>query len=335
MSTTNTKRKTVLSGVQPSGTPSLGNFLGAFKPFTAYQHSHNAFFCVVDQHAITVRQEPKTLHHNSLAVAAWYLASGLNPNDCTLFIQSHVPAHAQLGWVLNTVTQMGELERMTQFKDKSARHAQNINVGLFAYPTLMAADILLYNTDEVPVGEDQTQHLELTRDVAHRFNAAFGDTFTMPKAVLPPAGARVRDLQNPERKMSKSEPGKGTILLTDTPAEAAKKIKSAVTDSLGVITYDPQNQPGLANLIDILAVCTGRTPKQVEAEFSGQQYGPLKQATADAVSATLEPLQKAYNGYMNDKAELLRLLHQGAERANQVANATLAKAYEAIGFVAS
>jgi tryptophanyl-tRNA synthetase len=331
-------KKTVLSGVQPSGTPSIGNYLGAFKPFTSYQHSHNAFFCVVDQHAITVRQEPKTLRHNTLAVAAWYLASGLDPNQCTLFIQSHVPAHAQLGWVLNTVTQMGELERMTQFKDKSARHAQNINVGLFAYPTLMAADILLYNTDEVPVGEDQIQHLELTRDVAHRFNAAFGPNsqavFTMPKAVLPPAGARIRDLQNPERKMSKSEPGKGTILLTDTPAEAAKKIKSAVTDSLGVIKYDPKEQPGLANLIDILAVCTGRTPTQVENDFAGQQYGALKQATADAVADTLEPLQQAYNGYMDDKAELMRILHKGAERANQVANATLAKAYEAIGFVA-
>jgi tryptophanyl-tRNA synthetase len=327
-------KKTVFSGVQPSGTPSIGNYLGAFRPFTQYQKSHNAFFCVVDQHAITVRQDPKVLHSNSLAVCAWYMASGLNPNDCTLFIQSHVPAHAQLGWALNTYTQMGELERMTQFKDKSARHAQNINVGLFDYPVLMAADILLYHAHEVPVGDDQTQHVELCRDVATRFNNLYGNVFTVPKAIKPAAGARVKDLQTPEKKMSKSEPGKGTILLTDTPAEASKKIKSAVTDSLGVIKYDVQNQPGLANLIDILAVCTNRTPQQVEEEFAGQQYGALKTATADAVAATLEPLQAGFNRLMADKAELQNILRKGAAHANELATATLAKVYEAVGFVA-
>lgn len=327
-------KKTIFSGVQPSGTPSIGNYLGAFKPFTAYQNTHNAFFCVVDQHAITVRQDPKLLQQNTLAIAAWYLASGLDAAKCTLFIQSQVPAHAQLGWVLNTVTQMGELERMTQFKDKSARHAQNINVGLFAYPTLMAADILLYNAHEVPVGDDQTQHLELTRDVAHRFNTAFGPTFTVPKAIIPPAAARVKDLQNPDKKMSKSEPGQGTILLTDTPAEAAKKIKRAVTDSLGVIKYDVKAQPGLANLIEMLAVCTNSTAKKVAEEFADKQYGALKEATANAVAETLEPLQKAYNGYMDDKAELLNILHKGAARARQAAAPTLAKAYANIGFVA-
>jgi tryptophanyl-tRNA synthetase len=321
------------SGVQPSGTPSIGNYLGAFRPFTRFQDSHTTFFCVVDQHAITVRQEPKMLYENSLAVAAWYLASGLDPAKCTFFIQSHVPAHAQLGWALNTVTQMGELERMTQFKDKAARHAQNINVGLFDYPVLMAADILLYQTQVVPVGDDQVQHLELTRDVAQRFNGAFGETFTIPKAVLPPAGARIRDLQNPGKKMSKSEPGAGTILLTDSPAEAAKKIKRAVTDSLGVVAYDPQNQPGLANLIEILAACTNRTPQQVAAAFAGQQYGPFKQAVADAVAATLEPLQAEQARILADKSWLLAILKQGAARANEVAEATLARVYKNLGFV--
>ncbi|HEX2859308.1 MAG TPA: tryptophan--tRNA ligase [Alphaproteobacteria bacterium] len=327
-------KKVVLSGVKPSGQPTLGNYLGAFKPFGAFQNEHNVFFMVADQHAITVRQNPKDLAENSLAIAAWYLASRLDPARCTLFIQSQVPAHAQLSWVLNTYTQVGELERMTQYKDKGRTNKDSANAGLFTYPVLMAADILLYQAAVVPVGDDQIQHLELTRDIATRFNNLYGPVFTVPKGIKPPAAERVKDLQNPEKKMSKSEGGSGTIMLLDTPAEAAKKIKRAVTDSLGVIKYDVKAQPGLANLIEILAACTGSTPKKVAEEFAGKQYGALKEATANAVAETLEPLQKAYNGYMNDKAELLNILHKGAERARQAAAPTLAKVYAGIGFVA-
>jgi tryptophanyl-tRNA synthetase len=325
------------SGVQPSGNPTLGNYIGAFRPFTSFQDTHNTFFCVVDHHAITARQDPKELHENSFAVAAWYIASGLNPNHCNLFIQSHVPAHNQLGWILNTFTQMGELERMTQYKDKSARQKDtgqdNINVGLFGYPVLMAADILLYNTNEVPVGDDQIQHIELCRDVATRFNNLYGDTFTMPKGVTPKAGARVKDLQEPTRKMSKSLPGAGCLLLADTPEEAAKKIKRAVTDTLNHIAYDPANQPGVSNLIEILGACTGRTIPQVVKEMEGQQYGALKNAVAEAVVFTLEPLQARYNELMSDKAELLRILTHGADKAEEVATATLKRAMEKVGYV--
>lgn len=325
--------KTCFSGIQPSGQPSLGNLLGAFIPFLKYQDSHSAVFCVVDHHAITVRQKPEDLRHNTLSLAAYYLASGLNPERCTLFVQSHVRAHAELGWILNTYTQMGELERMTQFKDKSARHKDNINAGLFAYPTLMAADILLYQAHEVPVGEDQIQHVEITRDIATRFNNLYGPTFTLPKAIIPQAAARVKDLQEPEKKMSKSVVGKGTIFLADTPDAAAKKIKSAVTDSLGVIKYDPQNQPGLANLIEILAALTNRTPKEVAAEYEGQQYGPLKNATAEAVAETLEPLQARYNELMGDKAELLNILKKGADKARPLAEKTLSDVMDKVGYV--
>lgn len=325
--------KSVFSGIQPSGTPSLGNLLGAFIPFLKYQDSHSAVFCVVDHHAITVRQKPEDLRHNTLSLAAYYLASGLNPQRCTLFIQSHVKAHAELGWILNTYTQMGELERMTQFKDKAARHKDNINAGLFTYPVLMAADILLYQAHEVPVGEDQIQHVEITRDIATRFNNLYGPAFTLPKAIIPQAAARVKDLQEPEKKMSKSAIGKGTIFLTDTPESAAKKIKSAVTDSLGVIKYDPQSQPGLANLIEILAALTNRTPKEVAKEYEGQQYGPLKNATAEAVAETLLPLQARYNELMGDKAELLNILKKGADKARPLAEKTLADVMDKVGYV--
>lgn len=323
----------VFSGVQPSGVPSLGNLLGAFMPFAGYVQNHTTFFCVVDHHAITVRQDPAELRHNTLSLAAWYMAAGLDPAACTLFIQSHVTAHAELGWVLTTFAQMGELERMTQFKDKAQRHKQNINAGLFSYPALMAADILLYQTQLVPVGEDQMQHIELCRDVATRFNNAFGKAFTLPKGVNPPAGARVRDLQEPTKKMSKSAPGPGTILLTESPSDAAKKIKRAVTDSEGVIRYDVEAQPGVANLLEILAGCTHRTPQQVADELAGQQYGALKNATAEAVAFTLEPLQARHRELMGDKAELMRILAHGADKARTVANATLRDVYDKMGYV--
>lgn len=321
------------SGVQPSGIPSIGNLLGAFIPFVAYQESHHAYFCVVDHHAITVRQDPKDLRENTLGIAARYISAGLDPAKCTLFIQSHVSAHAELGWILNTFTQMGELERMTQYKDKAARHHQNINAGLFTYPALMAADILLYNTNEVPVGDDQTQHIELCRDVATRFNNAYAPTFVIPKGIIPRAGARVKDLQEPTRKMSKSQPGPGTILLNETPAEAAKKIKRAQTDSLNHVHYDPANQPGVANLLEILAALSHRTPQLVAGEFKDQQYGALKSAVAEAVAFKLEEVQSRYNELMNDKAELLAILKRGAEKADEVASVTLARVMEQVGYI--
>ncbi|PZP40482.1 MAG: tryptophan--tRNA ligase [Pseudomonas fluorescens] len=322
------------SGVQPSGIPSIGNLLGAFRPFVKYQDTHHAYFCVVDHHAITVRQDPKELRENTLGIAARYISAGLNPSQCTLFIQSHVTAHAELGWILNTFTQMGELERMTQYKDKAARHTQNINAGLFTYPSLMAADILLYNTNDVPVGDDQLQHIELCRDVATRFNNAYAPTFVLPKGILPQAAARVMDLQEPTRKMSKSQPGPGTILLNESPTEAAKKIKRAQTDSLGTIKFDRANQPGVTNLLELLAAMSNRTPQEVAKEFEGQQYGALKSAVAEAVVFTLEPLQARYNELMSDKAELLSILKKGAEKADEVASVTLAKVKEHIGYVA-
>lgn len=337
MSKPNSPKPVSFSGVQPSGIPSIGNILGAFKPFVTYQDTHHAYFCVVDHHAITVRQNPTELRENTLGIAAWYIAAGLNPNMCTMFIQSHVKAHAELGWILNTFAQMGELERMTQYKDKSARHAQNgssgINAGLFTYPVLMAGDILLYQTNDVPVGDDQIQHIELCRDVATRFNNAYSPVFTIPKGITPRAGARVKDLQDPTKKMSKSQPGPGTILMNESPAEAAKKIKRAQTDSLGTIHYDPATQPGIANLLEILGSLSGRTPQQVAGEFKGQQYGALKNAVAEAVVFAMEPLQARYTELMNDKAELLSILKNGALRAEEVANATLEKVMDQIGYV--
>ncbi len=333
MSTSISPKPISFSGIQSSGIPSIGNYIGAFKPFTAYPQTHKAYFCVVDHHAITVRQEPKDLFENSYGVAAWYLAAGLNPHECTLFIQSHVKEHTELGWILNTFTQMGELERMTQFKDKAARHKENVNAGLFGYPVLMAADILLYNTQEVPVGDDQIQHIELARNIATRFNNIYGDTFVMPKGVIPKSGARVKDLQEPTRKMSKSQPGPGTILLNESPAEAAKKIKRAQTDSLGVIAYDTENQPGIANLLEILGGLTNRTPQAVAQEFEGQQYGALKGAVAEAVVFALEPLQAEYTRLMSDKAELHRILAKGADDAREVAAQTVRKVKEKMGYV--
>jgi tryptophanyl-tRNA synthetase len=326
---------TILSGIQPTGTPTLGNLIGAYLPFRKLigEGTHRTYIMVVDHHAITVRQDPKAFHQNILAGTAWYLANGVTPDKCTLFIQSHVRAHAELAWILNTFTQMGELERMTQFKDKAAQHKDNINAGLFTYPVLQAADILLYDATDVPVGDDQVQHVELTRDIATRVNNLYGPTFVMPRVMAPKVGARVRDLQEPERKMSKSRPGPGTILLDEPVDGAAKKIRRAVTDSTGVIAYEPEARPGLANLIDILAALTGRAPKAVAEEFAGQQYGPLKNAVADALVATLEPLQAEHKRLMADQGHLLGLLREGAEKASAHAEATLRRVKEKVGYV--
>lgn len=326
---------TILSGVQPSGVPSIGNYLGAFLPFSHFlkARTHKVYFFLADHHAITVRQDPKDLHENTLALTAWYLASGLDPALCDIFVQSHVPQHAELAWIFQTFTQMGELERMTQYKDKAKQHSQNINAGLFTYPSLMAADILLYDTTEVPVGDDQTQHLEIARDIATRINNHYGPTLIVPKGRFPEAAARVRDLQEPDRKMSKSRPGPGTVLLTESTDEIAKKFKRAVTDTVGAVKYDPATQPGVANLIEILAACSNRTPQQVEAEFAGGQYGPLKSAVAEAVVQTLEPVQTEFKRLMNDKAELQNILAKGAEAAKEKAEQTLVRVMRTMGYV--
>lgn len=326
-------KKIAFSGVQPSGQPSLGNYLGAFKQFVGFQETHQTYYCVVDHHAITVRQDPKALTEQTYAIAAWYLASGLDPAKCTLFIQSHVSAHAELGWILSTFTQMGELERMTQFKDKASRHKHNVNGGLFTYPTLMAADILLYGTHEVPVGHDQLQHIELTRTIAERFNGVYGDVLTMPKAVIPKAAARVKDLQNPTKKMSKSDPGLGTILLLDDLQTIEKKVKKAVTDTVGKVQYDEENQPGVANLLGIYAALTNQSIEAAVQDFDPDQYGPFKQKVADAVVASVEPIQARYHELMGDKAELNSILKAGADNARTHANATLTRVYDAMGYV--
>lgn len=332
------KTSTVLTGIQPTGVPTLGNFLGFFKPALSFQNTHTAYYFVVDHHAITVRQDPAELRANTTAIAAWYLAAGLNPNKATLFVQSHVRAHVELGWIMNTFAQMGELERMTQYKDKSKQHAANINVGLFAYPVLQAADILLYNATEVPVGEDQRQHVELCRDIAIRFNNIYRPNgtpvLTVPKHSLPPYGARVRDLQDPTKKMSKSRPGLGCVLLTDSVDEVAKKFKRAVTDSdtgADAIRYLPDEKPGVANLLEIIAACTETTPHVVAERLAGENYGTLKQAAADAVNGVLQPLQAAQAAWLINP-ELPEVLLQGAVRAEAVANATLARVKEVMGY---
>jgi tryptophanyl-tRNA synthetase len=329
----NQQKKVAVSGVQASGRPSLGNYLGAFKPFVAFQENYEANIFVADLHAITVRQDPAALSHNIYAIVAWYVACGLDPERTTIFLQSQVPAHPELGWILNTFTQMGELERMTQFKDKSARHKNNINAGLFTYPALMAADILLYQPEIVPVGEDQRQHLELTRNIAVRFNNIYGDIFTVPEGVYPKAAARVKDLQDPTKKMSKSDTGGGTIFLEDDLKSIEKKIKRAVTDTLENITYDVEKQPGISNLLEIYAAAAGLTLEAATAEFAGQsQYGALKTKVAEAVLAEVGPVQARFNELMRDKTELQNILRSGAQRAAAKAAPTLEAVYKAVGY---
>src|SRR5699024_3363760 len=280
------KLKTIFSGIQPRGTLTLGNYLGAMRQFVQLQENHHCYFCIVDQHAITVPQDPKTLKENIKSLAALYIASGIDPEKSTLFIQSEVPAHTELGWMLQSIAYMGELERMTQFKDK-AEGRSAVSSALFTYPVLMAADILLYQSNLVPVGDDQTQHLELTRDVAERFNNRFGDTFAIPEIRIPDVGARIMSLQEPTKKMSKSDENtRGFISMLDTPKQMEKKIKSAVTDSDGVVTYDPENKSGVSNLLSIFASCTGESIEATEAHFKNKRYGDLKSEVAQAVIDT-------------------------------------------------
>lgn len=324
---------TIFSGIKPSGAMTLGNYLGAFKRFSAYEEKAQVFLSVVDLHAVTMRQDPAQLRHWTHTIAAWYLASGINPARTTLFVQSHVTAHTHLSWLLSTFTQLGELNRQTQFKDKAQKGEQNLSVGFYTYPVLMAADILLYHTTHVPVGEDQKQHVELCRDIATRFNNLYGKIFTLPEPVIATEAARVMDLQAPRQKMSKSEESGGSILLLDDAATIEKKIKRAVTDTLGTVAYHRTNQPGVTNLIDIYAACKNLSIQDATSALSGSQYGALKAAVAEAVVDELLPLQQRFHAIMADPQRLDALLAEGAAQARRVANKTLREAYNVVGFV--
>ncbi|WP_435928744.1 tryptophan--tRNA ligase [Dryocola sp. BD613] len=327
----------VFSGAQPSGELTIGNYMGALRQWVHMQDDYHCIYCIVDQHAITVRQDAAALRKATLDTLALYLACGIDPAKSTIFVQSHVPEHAQLSWVLNCYTYFGELSRMTQFKDKSSRYAENINAGLFDYPVLMAADILLYQTNLVPVGEDQKQHLELSRDIAARFNALYGEVFKVPEPFIPKSGARVMSLLEPTRKMSKSDDNRNNVIgLLEDPKSVVKKLKRAVTDSdePPVVRYDVVNKAGVSNLLDIMAGVTGKTIPELEQHFAGKMYGHLKGDVADAVSGMLTELQERYNRYRNDEAFLHQVMKDGAEKARSHASATLKKVYEVIGFVA-
>ncbi|MGI2327433.1 tryptophan--tRNA ligase [Planococcus sp. YIM B11945] len=322
--------KKIFSGVQPTGTVTLGNYIGAFKQFTDLQDEFDCIFCIVDQHAITMPQDRLELRKNIKALAALYLAVGIDPEKVTLFIQSEVPAHAQAGWMMQCISTIGELERMTQYKDKSAKNA-SVSSGLLTYPPLMAADILLYQTDVVPVGDDQKQHIELTRDLAERFNKKFNDVLTIPEIRIPKNGARIMSLQDPAKKMSKSDPNKKAIItLLDDLKTIEKKIKSAVTDSEGIVRFDPVNKPGVSNLLTIEAALTGETIKALEAKYDGAGYGDFKASVAKAVTEHLAPIQERYQELLGSE-ELDVILDRGAEKANFLANKTLKKMENAMG----
>mgnify|MGYP001168890393 FL=1 len=326
----------VLSGCQPSGQLTLGNYMGALKQWVSMQDDHDCLYMIVDLHAITVRQDPKQLAEACLDGLSLYLACGIDPQKSTLFLQSHVPEHAQLSWVLNCYAQMGELNRMTQFKDKSAKNENNINVGLYSYPVLQAADILLYQADKVPVGEDQKQHLELTRDIATRVNNLYGDVFRLPDPYIPDFGARIMSLQEPEKKMSKSDNNPNNFIgLLEDPKKLAKKIKRAVTDSdeQANIYFNPTEKPGVSNLLTLLSLATGKSIKELEPEYTDKMYGHLKGDVADAVVALLEPIQARYAEIRADRAYLNDVMRQGAEKASARAAETLAKVYKAVGFI--
>jgi len=328
-----TQKKRVFSGIQPTGAFTLGNYLGAVRNWPLLQDEYDCIYCVVDQHAITVRQTPAELRKKTYEAAAMLLASGIDPQKSLLFVQSHVPQHAQLSWVLSCNAQFGELSRMTQFKDKSAKHADNINTGLFTYPVLMAADILLYGTHYVPVGGDQKQHVELARDIAQRFNNAYSETFVLPEPMIPKVGARIMSLQEPTKKMSKSDSNeKSFVLMTDSADVIMKKFKSAVTDSDGIVRYDVENKPGISNLMGIYSVMTGKTMADIEKEFDGQGYGTFKTAVAESVITALKPVQDEYNRILADKAYLESTLKDGAQKAQYVANKLVNKVYRKVGF---
>ena len=331
------KKKVMLSGIKPTGDLTLGSYLGAVKNWVERADLYDNYYFMADLHALTTRNNPADLRRRTLEQLAQYVACGLDPQKNVLFIQSHVPAHAELGWILNCYTMFGELSRMTQFKDKSAKNADNINGGLFTYPALMAADILLYQPDYVPVGEDQKQHVELTRDVAQRFNNLYGETFRMPEPFIPKVGARVMDLLDPHSKMSKSdEIGNGRVCLMDDPADIMRKFKRAVTDcdTERCVRYNPENKPGVANLMSIYASVTGRSFAEIEAEFEGKGYGAFKPAVGEAVVETLRPIREEAQRIMKDKGYLENLCREGAERASYIAEKTLRKVRKKVGLVA-
>ncbi|MFM8017037.1 MAG: tryptophan--tRNA ligase [Actinomycetota bacterium] len=323
----------MLSCIQPTGEVHLGNYLGALRNWVSGQHENDVFHGIVDLHALTVTETSGVLGDQTLSLAAMLFAVGLDPDVATVFVQSHLPQHSQMAWIMECTVSYGELSRMTQFKDKAAkREADFVSAGLFTYPALQAADILLYDANEVPVGDDQRQHIEITRDIAIRFNHRFGDTFVLPKAVTPKAGARVMDLQNPENKMSKSASGDaGIVYMLDEPAAIERKFKRAVTDSDSVVAYDREKKPGVANLLEILATATDSSPSAVATKYS--QYGALKSDAGAAVIAMLAPIRARYHELMNDRGELARLIRRGDERAEAVAAATLARAHAAIGIL--
>jgi tryptophanyl-tRNA synthetase len=323
----------VFSGIKPTGEMHLGNYVGAVRRWVDDQDRADAIYCVVDLHAMTVPYEPADLRSETRRLAMLLLASGLDPQRCIVFVQSHVPLVTELTWILNGVATMGELRRMTQFKDKG-QGQESVSAGLFDYPVLMAADILLYDTDEVPVGEDQTQHVELARDIAIRFNHRFGDTLVVPKATIPPVGARIKDLQKPESKMSKSvDSPQGTILVLDSPAAITKKVKSAVTDSGAEVRFDPDEKPGVSNLLALYAVATGATVPTAESEFAGAQYGTFKGAVAEALVEYLRPVRERYEELAGDPAEVGRILARGAEKAQAIATVTMDRVRSATGLL--
>ncbi len=328
------KKLTQFSAIKPTGALTLGSYLGAIKNWKSLLEDYESIFCIADLHSITIRIDPAQLRRNAYEQFAWYVASGLDPENCILFVQSHVPAHAELSWVLGCYAMFGELSRMTQFKDKSAKHAENINGGLFTYPVLMAADILLYKADIVPVGDDQKQHVELCRDIATRFNNLYGDVFTVPKPVLPKVGARIMSLSEPEKKMSKSDDDEsGCILLKDPEDVIMRKFRRAVTDSEACVRFDTENKKGISNLMSIYASATGKTFAEIEREFDGKGYGVFKTAVGEAVCDMLRPTRAEAERILKDKAYLEDLFVAGADKAAHIAYRTLGKVYKKVGFV--
>lgn len=327
------EKKVIFSGIKPSGSITLGNYIGALKNWVELQDVYQCYYCVVNLHAITERQVPKDLRRLTLEALAQYIACGLDPEKSTVFIQSHVSAHAELAWVLNTFTYMGELNRMTQYKDKSKKKVENLNSGLFTYPVLMASDILLYQTDLVPVGEDQKQHLELTRDVANRFNNLYSETFAMPEVFIPKTGARIMSLQDPLNKMAKSDENENaSIYILDSPEMIRRKLKRAVTDSVGVVQMS-DSQPGIKNLITIYAALSGLSPEAIVEKYERKGYGVFKADVAEVIIEALAPIREKYEALIKDKAYLESVYEMGAEKAEKVARKTLRKVYKKVGFV--
>ncbi|MEG1068958.1 MAG: tryptophan--tRNA ligase [Ruthenibacterium sp.] len=327
-------KQRILSGIQPTGTFTLGNYVGAVRNWGKLQDTYDCVYCIADMHALTVRQEPAALRRKTREAAALLLASGIDAQKSILFVQSHVHAHAELSWILSCNTPFGELTRMHQFKEKSASHPEDINAGLFTYPALMAADILLYHADLVPVGVDQKQHLELARNVAQRFNGIYGDTFVVPDGYIPTVGAKIMSLQEPEKKMSKSDTNEnGYILMLDDAAAVLRKCKRAVTDSDGCVRADAENKPGVSNLMTIYSVFTGKTMAEIEHEFDGRGYGDFKVAVADSISKVFAPMQSEYSRILADKTYLDGILKDGAARAAQIASRTVNKVYKKVGFL--